>query len=139
MKKLLLTDKGKGWAGVTIQDPDLLAMAERFAAATRWRGPFEVEVMRGKNGQYHLIEINPRFPAWVHLATAAGMNMPRAVAEMALGGRPAAQRDYAVGTVFVRISLDQIATLADLEQILTLGEIRRAELERPTRPFAGAA
>ena len=126
MKKLVLTDKGKGWAGVTIADPDLLAVAERFTKATRWRGPFEVEVIRDDAGCYQLLEINPRFPAWVHLATAAGINLPRAVVALARGGSPRPQRDYQVGTLFVRISLDQIATVADLERIVTAGEIRPA-------------
>ena len=115
MKKLLLTDKGKGWAGITIADPALLAVAERFVKATGWRGPFEVEVIRDAEGRYQLLEINPRFPAWVHLATAAGVNLPRAVVDLALGGSPKPQRDYEVGTMFVRISLDQIASIKDLE------------------------
>ncbi|HQY64600.1 MAG TPA: ATP-grasp domain-containing protein [Polyangiaceae bacterium] len=126
MKKLLITDKGKGWAGVTIRDPELLAVAERFVKATGWRGAFEVEVIRERSGQYQLLEINPRFPAWVHLATAAGMNLPRAAVEMARGAKPAPLRDYSVGTVFVRISIDQIAGLGDLERILTSGEVLRA-------------
>jgi carbamoyl-phosphate synthase large subunit len=139
MKKLMLTDKGKGWAGITIRDPELVAIAERFARETRWRGPFEVEVMRDRGGRCWLIEINPRFPAWVHLATSAGVNMPRAVARLAAGERPAPQRDYDVGVLFVRISLDQVARLEDLERVLTSGEICRREHERPTRPFEGAA
>ncbi len=128
MKKLLLTDKGKGWAGITIKDPELLAVAERFVKATGWRGPFEVEVIRDRDGRYQLLEINPRFPAWVHLATAAGMNLPHAVAQMAVGRSAKPMRDYSVGTVFVRISIDQIAGLGDLERILTAGEILRNEI-----------
>ncbi len=138
MKKLLLTDKGKGWAGITIQDPALLAVAERFVKATGWRGPFEVEVIRDRDGRYQLLEVNPRFPAWVHLATAAGMNLPRAAVELALGRAPKATRDYAVGTVFVRISLDQIADLRDLERILTGGEILRTAHESGTLEAAVA-
>ncbi|HEY2513521.1 MAG TPA: ATP-grasp domain-containing protein [Polyangiaceae bacterium] len=139
MKKLLLTDKGKGWAGVTIADPDLLAVAERFVRATRWRGPFEVEVIRDKGGRYQLLEINPRFPAWVHLATAAGVNLPRGVVELALGRSPKPKREYAVGTLFVRISVDQVASLSDLERILTAGEIRRTETDSKAATLAGAA
>lgn len=131
MKKLMLTDKGKGWAGITIRDPELLAVAERFVRATRWRGPFEVEVIRDGR-RYWLIEINPRFPAWVHLATAAGVNLPRAVVRLAAGERPPPQREYDVGTMFVRIAIDQVARLADLERVLTAGEIRRREHDRPT-------
>jgi carbamoyl-phosphate synthase large subunit len=132
MKKLMITDKGKGWAGITIRDPALLAVAERFVEVTRWRGPFEVEVIRDRKGRYQLLEINPRLPAWVHLATAAGVNLPRAIAELAMGGKPKPMRDYAVGTMFVRISIDQIASLEDMERIVTAGEIRRGLDTRPT-------
>ena len=138
MKKLLLTDKGKGWAGVTIRDPDLLAVAERFAAATKWRGPFEVEVIRDRAGNYHLIEINPRFPAWVHLATAAGVNLPSATCALAMGGNPRPTREYVVGTMFVRISLDQVTDLADFEKLVTAGEVRRGRRETVS-PLKGVA
>jgi len=128
MKKLVITDKGKGWAGITIKDPELLAVAERFVKASRWRGPFEVEVIRDRRGRYQLLEINPRLPAWVHLATAAGVNLPRAIAELALGGRPKAMRDYDVGKMFVRISIDQIASIEDMERIVMAGEVRKPRL-----------
>lgn len=125
MKKLVLTDKGKGWAGITIRDPELMAVAERFARATKWRGGFEAEVIHTKDGHYQLLEINPRFPAWVYLATAAGVNLPAALVELALGNKPKAMRDYEVGKLFVRIAIDQIASVSDLERIVTAGEIRR--------------
>jgi carbamoyl-phosphate synthase large subunit len=125
MRKLLLTDKGKGWAGITIRDAQLLTLAERFVHASRWRGPCELEVIRNREGQYHLLEVNPRFPAWVHLATAAGMNLPRAAVDLALGRPAPPSGDYAVGKMFVRISVDQVASITDFERILTGGEIRR--------------
>ena len=45
MKKTFLTDKGKGWAGVTVKDPRLLEITEKFCRTTKWRGPCEVEVI----------------------------------------------------------------------------------------------
>ena len=60
MKKTFLTDKGKGWAGVAINDPELMALVERFAAATHWRGPFEFEAVKVEEGDFRLVEINPR-------------------------------------------------------------------------------
>jgi carbamoyl-phosphate synthase large subunit len=126
MKKMLLTDKGKGWAGITVRDPELLGVAEAFVAATRWRGPFEVEVLRDDKGQYHLIEVNPRFPAWCFLSAAAGMNLPRMVVELAAGRVPPPARGYEVGQMFVRISLDQVASLRDFQRMVTMGEVLRA-------------
>lgn len=125
MKKMLLTDKGKGWAGITVKDPELLDVARAFVAATKWRGPFEVEVLRDREGLYHLIEVNPRFPAWVYLSAAAGVNLPRMVAELAAGRVVPPARDYAVGAMFVRISLDQVASLGDFQRMVTMGEVVR--------------
>jgi carbamoyl-phosphate synthase large subunit len=123
MTKLALTDKGKGWAGVTIRDEALVGVAARIVAATKWRGPLEVEALRSGPGKYQVIEVNPRFPAWVHLATGAGVNLPRVVVDLALGRQPAPLPPYQVGKLFVRISLDQVVDLTDFERIVTTGEI----------------
>lgn len=125
MKKLALTDKGKGWAGITIKDPTLTELTARFMASTKWRGPCEVEVIRDPKGKYHLLEVNPRFPAWTHLASAAGMNLPRMAVELAMGRDVAPLADYSVGTMFVRISIDQITNIRAFEQIVTSGEVRQ--------------
>jgi carbamoyl-phosphate synthase large subunit len=125
MKKLAVTDKGKGWAGVTIRDPELGILAERFVRATNWRGPCELEFVRAADGTHHLIEINPRFPAWVYLAASAGMNLPKQAVAIAAGGTPRAVTEYAAGTLFIRISIDQIATISELEQMVMTGELRR--------------
>ena len=126
MKKMLLTDKGKGWAGITVKDPALMALAQSFMAATRWRGPCEIEVLRDRDGQYHLIEINPRFPAWVYLSVAAGQNLPQAVVALSQG-ESVKLPDYDVGTMFVRISIDQVADIRDFQSMVTTGEVRRSE------------
>jgi carbamoyl-phosphate synthase large subunit len=126
MKKLALTDKGKGWAGLTIRHEALVEVAARIVAATKWRGPLEVEALRAGPTQYHVIEINPRFPAWVHLATGAGVDLPRVVVDLARGEVPAALPPYQVGKMFVRISLDQVVDMHDFERIVTTGEIVHA-------------
>ena len=126
MKKLAVTDKGKGWAGITIRHPELITLAERFVRATSWRGPFELEVVLAPDGTLYVIEINPRFPAWIYLAAAAGINLPQRAVAIAIGAEPAATSDYHVGTMFIRTALDQIADVADLEKIVMNGEWRRS-------------
>lgn len=123
MKKMALTDKGKGWAGITIGGTGLIDLANRFMKATRWAGGCELEIIRDKKGTPHVIEVNPRFPAWVHLATAAGINMPHLLTELALGMRVLPQKEYKVGTMFVRISLDQIVNFNDFQRLMTAGEL----------------
>ncbi len=123
MKKTTITEKGKGWAGIAIKDPELIDMTRRFVAATKWRGPCEVEVIKSADGTYHLLEVNPRFPAWSFLAAGAGMNLPAAVMRLAAGEPVEPMTDYKVGTMFVRISIDQIASLDDFQAIAQFGEM----------------
>jgi carbamoyl-phosphate synthase large subunit len=126
MKKLAVTDKGKGWAGITIRSPELLSIAARFAGATHWRGPFELEVVMAADGTPYVIEINPRFPAWVYLAAAAGVNLPQRTVAIATGGQPNVDSEYRIGAMFIRTALDQIAHVSDLEKIVIHGEWRRS-------------
>ncbi len=123
MKKLMLTKTGKGWAGVTIVDDALLKLTSDFMKATSWRGPCEIEARKEVDGTLHLIEVNPRFPAWCDLSAGAGQNLPAAVVSLARGHDPMPLPDYRVGTAFVRISLDQIVDISALEAITTRGEV----------------
>ncbi|NOZ00831.1 MAG: biotin carboxylase [Deltaproteobacteria bacterium] len=125
MKKTFITDKGKGWAGVAVRDHELLAVTERFMAATRWRGPCEIEILKTSEPRYYLIEVNPRFPAWTYLSAGAGQNLPWATARLAAGEDVGVLPDYRPGTMFVRISIDQIATMDDFQAIATTGELVR--------------
>jgi carbamoyl-phosphate synthase large subunit len=129
MRKMSMTDKGKGWAGVTVGNRGLVTLAEAVISALRWRGPLEVEVMREQDsGQLYVMEINPRFPAWIYLSAGAGQNLPFACVRLALGlpvPRPLPQ--YRVGTLFVRISLDQTADLGTYEQLMARGILASKE------------
>ena len=137
MKKMLITDKGKGWAGVTIRDEALMDLTRTFMAATRWRGGCELELIRDRNDRYHLIEINPRFPAWVYLSCAAGANLPATLVDLALGKQPKRFTDYQIGKLFVRISIDQIASLDDFQNVVIHGELNRHGTQAPLmRPAA---
>lgn len=126
MKKMLITDRGKGWAGVTVRDPALLRLTRAFMATTKWRGPCELELIRDPRGSYFLIEVNPRFPAWIYLSAIAGVDLVRATLDLALGQEPRALPDCGAGKMFVRIALDQPATIEDFQRVVTTGEICRA-------------
>ncbi len=131
MTKTMLTDKGKGWAGIATGDAEALRLTRKFMAATSWRGPCELELIRDADGEYHLLEINPRFPAWCFLTAGAGQNLPWAVARRAAGEPLPALGAYRVGTMFVRISLDQIADLSTFEALATDGEWHAPDEETP--------
>ena len=123
MRKLYITDKGKAWAGITLEDDTLIELAEKFVQATNWRGGCELEIMRSADGQPYIMEINPRFPAWIYLSAGAGQNQPAALAKMAMGETVAPYKEYAVGKMFIRYAWDHIADVSEFQQISGLGEL----------------
>ena len=133
MRKTMLTDKGKGWCGVAIENEKLTRLTEQVIGSLEWRGPLEVEILReAKSGNYYIIEINPRFPAWIYLSAGAGLNLPYFAVRLALGlPLPSPLPAYRAGTMFVRISLDQISDLATYEQLSTSGALRPPRKEGP--------
>ncbi|MBM3404199.1 MAG: ATP-grasp domain-containing protein [Bacteroidetes bacterium] len=123
MRKQYITDKGKAWGGISIQDPKILALAEKFIRATRWRGGFELELMKDKNNELYLLEINPRMPAWIYLAVGVGQNIPEALVNLALGQPVEPYKDYEVGKMFIRYSWDMIVDREEYEKISVMGEL----------------
>ena len=123
MRKQVVTDKGKAWAGITIDDEKLMALTHHIIRETKWRGACEIEVICDEDENYYLIEINPRFPAWVYLAVGAGQNHPEALLKLALGDTLQPFNDYEVGKLFIRYSYDMICNLADFMAMSTRGEL----------------
>ncbi|MBS1636361.1 MAG: ATP-grasp domain-containing protein [Bacteroidetes bacterium] len=123
MRKLFITDKGKAWAGITLEDKTLIDLAEKFISATKWRGGFELEIMRTTDGKPYIMEVNPRFPAWIYLTTGAGQNQPAALVKMAMGETVKPYTTYAVGKIFVRYAWDQITDVSEFQKISAFGEL----------------
>ncbi|MCB1159106.1 MAG: ATP-grasp domain-containing protein [Leptospiraceae bacterium] len=124
MKKMFLTDKGKAWAGVSIRNEEVLQVSENILKYIQWDGGCELEyIIEEKTGKVFLLEINPRFPAWIYLATAAGQNLPLMQVKLAMGEELRKQEEYRVGTVFVRHSRDEIIPLSSLDSLSTKAEI----------------
>lgn len=122
MGKRALTEKGKAWAGISTLDPELHEVSEKLCAELQWRGPLEVEVIRDHNGEIHLIEINPRFPAWVYLSHGVGRNLPIVLLQLMTGGHEFDLRPSSAGTLFIRYAQDLIIDLAAWEDITMHGQ-----------------
>jgi len=123
LRKLYITDKGKGWAGVVIEDEIYLGIARKFNEAIRWKGGFEIELKRSESGELFLLEINPRFPAWIYTTAAAGQNLPLMMVRMAFGETIEPLINYETGKMFVRYSWDHITHINEFQQISTMGEL----------------
>jgi len=123
MRKLYITDKGKAWAGVTLDDEELLSITHKLIASTKWRGGLELEFVKTDDDAYYLLEINPRFPAWVYLAKGAGQNHPEALVRMAMGEQVDPFGSYDTGKLFIRYSWDMIVALDEFQQISMTGKL----------------
>jgi carbamoyl-phosphate synthase large subunit len=122
MRKTIVTRLGQ----VTIEDEDLIDVARRVIRGLAWRGGCEMELLRGaKDGKLYLIEVNPRFPAWVYLATAAGSNLPLALVHLARGEPLPEVNGYRIGVSMVRHAVEAIGDLSDMEALLSQGRTRR--------------
>ena len=117
MRKLQLTDKGKAWSGVTVEDKALMGLTRKTIHALGWKGPIELEVIKSE-GRYYILEINPRFPAWIYLAQGAGQNLPYACLELAQGRKVRPLPPCRPGTVFIRAAMDYIMHVARIEEMI---------------------
>lgn len=105
MRKRDITPEGKTWAGdVAAVNPDFEASLREIVRQLNWTGGGEIEMVRDAAGQLWLLEMNPRFPAWVHGATIAGHNLPALLVEAASG--TIARKAKAQASEFTRVVLE---------------------------------
>jgi carbamoyl-phosphate synthase large subunit len=97
IKKLLRCERGNTWGAVQIDLPELVDSLARFLESVRWTGPVEAEFIRDSvTEKFMLLEVNPRFPAWIGYCADIGVNLPLQAVLGALGRRaikPELRRD----------------------------------------------
>jgi carbamoyl-phosphate synthase large subunit len=123
MRKQYITDKGKAWGGITIDDSSMLDLAKKIISQTKWKGGMELELIRSADNKLYLLEINPRIPAWVYLAVGAGQNIPEALLKLTLGMDVKPFTHYDTGKMFIRYSYDMIVDLELFSRLTTTGEL----------------
>lgn len=121
LRKLYITDRGKGWSGVVLSDPTLVEITKKFISTTKWRGGFELEYIRTSDDQLVLLEINPRFPAWIFAATAAGQNLPEALVKLAMDMMISPYEKYDDGKMFIRYAWELITDISEFQKFSTQG------------------
>lgn len=123
MRKQAITDKGKAWAGIAIADSALEQLAKRLVRALRWRGPLEVEALVGEDGELSLVEINPRYPAWVYLSHGVGRNLPELQLRLMAGEAPPELAPPRPGTLFIRQAEERIVALEEYASLTTTASL----------------
>ena len=121
IKKASVTSLGKIWTGMTIRNEPMLEAAEKFVREFRWKGPFELECIVG-GGEIHLIEVNPRFPAWCYFATGVGVNLPAQLLRSGMGLPVQELDDYEAGKLFVRYCYELVTDMEPFQKAITRGE-----------------
>ena len=122
IKKLTTTDIGKIWTGLTIHNEKLMQIAKDFVKKTSWRGPFELECMINMQNIY-LIEINPRFPAWVYFATDIGINLPQIVMDIIEEKEVSPQLEYETNKMYIRVVDEFTTDFTDFMKLLSTQEL----------------
>ncbi len=123
MRKQYITDKGKAWGGISIEEEEILKITKQFISSTKWKGGFELELLKDSNNEYQLLEINPRMPAWIYLSVGVGQNIPEALVKLALGEEVEPFTEYKIGKMFIRYSWDMIVDVEEFHMLSTLGEL----------------
>jgi len=122
IRKLLRTANGKGFAGIVVEDAELDALSDRVIRALKWKGPFELEFVKPKGRPHMLMEINPRFPAWIDFPSQIGCNLPALLLERLLHRPASPLQPCRAGRMFVRHSVDLAGDFADFAQMASSGE-----------------
>ncbi|HUJ47937.1 MAG TPA: ATP-grasp domain-containing protein [Rhizomicrobium sp.] len=78
-------DSGIAVASRTINVPELIGPAVRTAEIIGIRGTANVQFKRAADGVFKLLEVNPRFPGTLPLTGAAGVDMPKLMADELAG------------------------------------------------------
>ena len=78
---------------------------------------------RSADGKPYIMEINPRFPAWIYLSAGAGQNQPASLFKLAIGEKVEPFKEYQVGKIFIRYAWDHIMDVSEFQQISAFGEL----------------
>lgn len=121
IKKMWITSLGKIWTGVTVKNEAMLTATANFIREYNWRGAFEMEcIVSGDT--VHLIEVNPRFPAWSYFATGVGVNLPANMVRRALDLPYDNVFDYEAGKLYIRYTYETITDMQPFQNMATKGE-----------------
>lgn len=117
VKKVSTTKLGKAWSLVSVNNYQILEYARRFVEEANWNGAFELELILEKNSnKFYCIEINPRFPAWIYMSCACGVNLPARMVEYLMKLPFDNKSDYQAGKLMIRYTSEIIRNIGDIEK-----------------------
>ena len=119
IRKEALCPRGSTWAAVSVSETSLEAAFARLLREIGWVGPAEGEFMLDRRSRrFHLIEVNPRFTAWISASAQIGPNQPQIAVQIALD-RPFEAPPPAPGKLFLRAADEVRITASKLSDFAT--------------------
>jgi diaminopimelate decarboxylase len=102
VEKRAQTPTGKTWAAeVSLPSSQVVERIASFAKRVFWTGGGEIEFIRDRSGRDWLIDVNPRFPAYIHGVTICGLNLPGRLIAAASGDQQTTSISF--GGQFTRV------------------------------------
>ena len=119
LRKTQLSDKGKGLSGITVKDERLSNLCADVIRELKWPGPFEIELIREEStGEYVLVEINPRFPAWVDFPSMLGVNFAALLVDILLDHVPEPLPSCKAGSFYIRHQVEVVGDINRYAELL---------------------
>lgn len=84
----------------SVYDKELQKIGIRILRRLKWMGVAMVEFRRSREGEYYVLEINPKFWGSLDLAISCGINFPLLLYKIAIGERVKPITRYEVGKKF---------------------------------------
>jgi len=107
----------------TIEDPDLVALADKLLTGLEWEGVAMIEFRTdARTGEPKLMEINPRFWGSLPLSRYAGVNFPYLLYHLTVGDDPEPVLDYEVGVRSRYLVTDTLQLFERENQLAALRE-----------------
>lgn len=87
VKQKLAMRAGETDKAVTVDLPTIRKMGEQIGRELKHIGNLDVDIMQRANGDYCVLELNPRFGGGFPFSYEAGVNMPKAIIEWIKGNK----------------------------------------------------
>ena len=85
VKQKLAMRAGETDKAVTVDLPEVREIGQKIGTALKHIGNLDVDVMQNENGEYCVLELNPRFGGGFPFSYEAGVNLPKAIIEWVKG------------------------------------------------------
>ena len=79
VKQKLAMRAGETDKAITVDDPMIRTVGEAIGRNLKHIGNLDVDIMQRANGDYCVLELNPRFGGGFPFSYEAGVNMPKAI------------------------------------------------------------